>query len=171
MEVTTLSPRRYAAEKGTVCTYAGPGYERASRMRLWLLVPILAVPGGLAATACTTNGDAAGATIVDQPAAPIAVEPNASPAPAPAPSYDADADVVDGSATSRADASTSGTHDAAREAETIDAPNACAEYAAPTVAARCHSCPAGKVCQANGCWGDYWCNVPTVRCVMPPSGC
>ena len=138
-------------------------------MRLWLLVPVLAVSGGLAATACTTNGDAPGATIVDEPAAPIAVDPNA--APSAAPSSTADADVVDGDATSLVDASASDPRDAAREAQTIGAPNACASYAAPTVASRCHSCPAGKVCQANGCWGGYWCDVPTVRCVPAPSGC
>jgi hypothetical protein len=138
-------------------------------MRLWLLVPFLAVTGGLAVTACTTNGDPPGATIVDEPAAPIAVDPNASASPVA--SSTADADVLDGNATSLADASTSDSRDAAREAEAIVAPNACADYAAPTVASKCHSCPAGKVCQANGCWGGYWCNVPTVRCVTPPSGC
>jgi hypothetical protein len=138
-------------------------------MRLSLLVPILAVTGGLAATACTTNGDAPGGALVDEPAAPIPDEPDASPAPAP--SATADAAVVDGDATSLVDASASGPRDAAREAETIAAPNACANYAAPTVASKCHSCPAGKVCQANGCWGGYWCDVPTVRCVTAPSGC
>jgi hypothetical protein len=102
-------------------------------MRLWLLVPCVAVTGGLAVSACTTNGDASGATIVDEPAAPIPVVPNASPSPAPSSDADADADVVDGNAASLADASTSDPRDAARDAETIVATNACADYAPPTV--------------------------------------
>ena len=167
--VTNLSPLRYTAEECVVCASAGPGYRRASRMRLWLLVLCFAVTGVLAATACTTNGDAPGGTIVDEPGAPSAVDPSASPSPAP--SSAADADLVDGNETSLADASTTDPRDAAREAETIVAANACADYAAPTVASRCHGCPAGKVCQANGCWGGYWCDVPAVRCVMPPSSC
>ena len=48
----------------------------------------------------------------------------------------------------------------------------CGVLNGPTVASACHAC--GKYsndCQANGCYGGYWCNTSTKRCGKPPTSC
>jgi hypothetical protein len=55
--------------------------------------------------------------------------------------------------------------DAAREA----AP-ACTGYADPDTTATCHACSGGN-CQANGCFGGYFCKLDTQKCVAKPDGC
>jgi hypothetical protein len=48
----------------------------------------------------------------------------------------------------------------------------CGVLNGPTIASECHAC--GKFsddCQANGCYGGYWCNTSTRRCQRPPTSC
>jgi hypothetical protein len=47
-------------------------------------------------------------------------------------------------------------------------PPECAGYAAPDVPAPCFTL---KETQKNGCYGGYFCYLPTSRCVPPPPGC
>jgi hypothetical protein len=38
--------------------------------------------------------------------------------------------------------------------------------------AGCTSCKtSNKPCQANGCYGGWWCNTATNRCRKPPTVC
>jgi hypothetical protein len=47
----------------------------------------------------------------------------------------------------------------------------CKGYAPPTVSASCTACKTSP-CQANGCYGGYWCELATDGCKKdPPSGC
>ncbi len=46
----------------------------------------------------------------------------------------------------------------------------CGTLVGPDAAAGCTSC-SGAACQANGCYGGWWCNTATNRCQSPPSGC
>ena len=51
-------------------------------------------------------------------------------------------------------------------------PNNCPGLASPTTAAGCTSCQAGSSnCQANGCFGGWWCNTQTNKCQQPPTNC
>jgi len=47
---------------------------------------------------------------------------------------------------------------------------ACSGYADPSTPATCHAC-SGSTCQANGCYGGYYCNLSTTKCVAKPSSC
>ena len=47
----------------------------------------------------------------------------------------------------------------------------CGPLVGPEVAADCHACHAGTDCQANGCYGGWWCNTSVGRCQAPPAGC
>lgn len=45
----------------------------------------------------------------------------------------------------------------------------CGALVGPTVPASCKSCKAGVgTCQANGCYGGWWCNTALTECVRPP---
>ncbi len=45
----------------------------------------------------------------------------------------------------------------------------CGTLNGPTIASACHSCKAGVgTCQANGCYGGWWCNTTNNECVRPP---
>jgi hypothetical protein len=44
----------------------------------------------------------------------------------------------------------------------------CGVLAGPSVGAACHACR-DRPCQANGCWGGFWCNTHTRRCQPPPA--
>jgi hypothetical protein len=46
----------------------------------------------------------------------------------------------------------------------------CAAYAGPTVSAACHAC-LSRPCQANGCFGGYYCDTSTWTCHPQPDGC
>lgn len=47
----------------------------------------------------------------------------------------------------------------------------CMGYAPPSVTASCSAC-SSPPCQANGCYGGYWCDMTTSKChSSPPSGC
>jgi hypothetical protein len=47
----------------------------------------------------------------------------------------------------------------------------CKGYAPPAVSADCKSCDKSP-CQANGCYGGYWCEISDKYCAKdPPSGC
>lgn len=49
---------------------------------------------------------------------------------------------------------------------------ACGVYDGPELASCCHSCTAGAAnCQANGCYGGWWCDRDQCRCHAPPTGC
>jgi len=52
-----------------------------------------------------------------------------------------------------------------------DAGNACPGFADPSTTASCASCtPQTKPdCQANGCYGGWYCNLQTTKCQAPPS--
>ncbi|HEY1958778.1 MAG TPA: cytochrome c [Polyangiaceae bacterium] len=52
---------------------------------------------------------------------------------------------------------------------TDDAPS-CEGYADPTTASVCHAC-SGATCQPNGCFGGWFCELASARCVPQPSGC
>lgn len=119
--------------------------------------------------ACTTNGDPPAGAVLDEAALPTLVEPTSPPPSAASPEGgtqlpDADADVTP-------EPSAPGPRDAGREADSVTPNRACADYVSPTTLAPCRGCPAGHVCQPNGCWGTYWCDVPVLRCVIPPTGC
>lgn len=48
----------------------------------------------------------------------------------------------------------------------------CGTLVAPSVTASCHSCTAGSgTCQANGCYGGWWCDTSTNRCKVAPTTC
>jgi hypothetical protein len=47
---------------------------------------------------------------------------------------------------------------------------ACVGFAEPNAAATCHAC-SGTSCQANGCFGGWYCNTTTFKCVAKPDGC
>lgn len=45
----------------------------------------------------------------------------------------------------------------------------CGVLVGPTVSATCKSCKVGVGdCQANGCYGGWWCKTTTSECVRPP---
>ncbi len=46
----------------------------------------------------------------------------------------------------------------------------CNGYADPNTPAACHACKVSP-CQANGCFGGYYCDLGQTRCVPKPSGC
>ncbi len=46
----------------------------------------------------------------------------------------------------------------------------CGTLAGPDLAAACKSC-GSRPCQANGCYGGWWCNTATSRCQPAPSEC
>ena len=46
----------------------------------------------------------------------------------------------------------------------------CGTLVGPGKAAACSSCGANP-CQANGCYGGWWCNTATNRCQAPPATC
>lgn len=49
---------------------------------------------------------------------------------------------------------------------------ACGVYDGPGLASCCHSCTAGAAnCQANGCYGGWWCDRSQCRCHAPPATC
>jgi hypothetical protein len=50
-----------------------------------------------------------------------------------------------------------------------DAGAGCAAYAAPGTPAACTACTSSETCQANGCYGGYFCHTTTDRCVLPTS--
>jgi cardiolipin synthase len=52
----------------------------------------------------------------------------------------------------------------AEDAGTEDSGSTCEGYASPTTSASCTGC-SGSDCQANGCYGGYWCNESTRACV------
>ncbi len=51
-------------------------------------------------------------------------------------------------------------------------PSGCPGYADPSTAACCKSCSSGSgSCQANGCYGGWYCNTSSCKCQAPPSNC
>lgn len=46
----------------------------------------------------------------------------------------------------------------------------CGSLAGPSVPAKCNSC-GSHTCQANGCYGGWYCNTTTNKCQSPPSSC
>lgn len=51
-----------------------------------------------------------------------------------------------------------------------DAAPTCTGYADPTATGSCHACT-GSNCQANGCFGGWYCKLDTEKCVAKPDGC
>ncbi len=48
----------------------------------------------------------------------------------------------------------------------------CGALSGPTLKATCQSCGKSSTdCQANGCYGGWWCNTTTRRCQKPPKSC
>ena len=60
--------------------------------------------------------------------------------------------------------------DAAPPPQDSGSPTTCGTLVAPSVTAHCHSCDAGN-CQANGCYGGYWCDTTTNYCHQKPTNC
>ena len=51
-------------------------------------------------------------------------------------------------------------------------PNRCGTFVGPAEAASCSSCSSSSSkCQANGCYGGWWCDTATNKCQSSPSGC
>ena len=46
----------------------------------------------------------------------------------------------------------------------------CTGFAAPDTTASCHACTGGS-CQANGCFGGFYCKLDALKCVAKPDGC
>ena len=46
----------------------------------------------------------------------------------------------------------------------------CTGYADPNTAGNCHACT-GSNCNANGCFGTWYCKLDTQKCVAKPDGC
>jgi hypothetical protein len=46
----------------------------------------------------------------------------------------------------------------------------CGSLVAPTITASCNSC-GSQTCQANGCYGGWWCDTSTKRCQAAPTQC
>jgi len=54
----------------------------------------------------------------------------------------------------------------------VQMPNGCAPYVAPDQPSCCSSCtPNSGNCQANGCYGGWWCDSSQCRCHAPPTNC
>lgn len=48
----------------------------------------------------------------------------------------------------------------------------CGNDVGPAVAAGCRACSkSSPSCQANGCYGGYWCDTVTADCERPPRAC
>ena len=52
-------------------------------------------------------------------------------------------------------------------------PNQCGTYVGPAESSTCTSCTSSSSsgCQANGCYGGWWCDTATNKCHSAPSGC
>ncbi|MGH7329958.1 MAG: hypothetical protein ACREJX_16555, partial [Polyangiaceae bacterium] len=50
-------------------------------------------------------------------------------------------------------------------------PNQCGTLIGPSESAGCSSCTGTTNCQANGCYGGWWCDTSTNRCQAPPTNC
>ena len=50
-------------------------------------------------------------------------------------------------------------------------PNQCGTLVGPPESASCTSCSGTTNCQANGCYGGWWCDTSTSRCQAPPTNC
>lgn len=51
-------------------------------------------------------------------------------------------------------------------------PNQCGTLVGPPETAGCSACAAGSSsCQANGCFGGWWCDTATNHCQAPPTSC
>ncbi len=51
-------------------------------------------------------------------------------------------------------------------------PNQCGTYVGPAESSTCTSCSSSSSgCQANGCYGGWWCDTATNKCHSAPSGC
>ena len=128
----------------------------------WSCAVLLALP--LAACAVGTGAPDTSSGTVDLPSLP---SPNnaagpVSPSPSDAAGLDAETTHLDGSAP-----------DAALKGDAAPTPtHACPGYAAPTEPAAC-KCAAGKSCDANNCFGGYYCELASTppRCVRKPSSC
>lgn len=59
------------------------------------------------------------------------------------------------------------------DAATGDAsPGACADWAGPTVVAKCNDSCTKHTCGPNGCYGNWWCQISARTCAKaPPAGC
>jgi hypothetical protein len=48
----------------------------------------------------------------------------------------------------------------------------CGNLVAPSIDAGCRACDkTASDCQANGCYGGYWCDVAITDCHVPPKTC
>jgi hypothetical protein len=58
-----------------------------------------------------------------------------------------------------------------KDAGVVDSGVNCSALADPNTPANCSSCGTTHTCQANGCYGGWWCNTNTDRCQAPPTSC
>lgn len=123
-----------------------------------------AVLFALALTACAvgTGAPDTSSGTVDLPSLPSPNNAAGPVSPSDAAGFDAATTHLDGSAL-----------DAALKGDAAHTPtNACPGYAAPTEPATC-KCAAGKSCDANNCFGGYYCELASTppRCIRKPSSC
>jgi hypothetical protein len=71
-------------------------------------------------------------------------------------------------ASTPADGGTSTVHDGGSAS---DAASSCAGYADPTTTSTCQGCGMTHTCQANGCYGGYYCQVSNGTCHPKPASC
>ncbi len=148
---------------------------------------------GVSLVACavgsTETGTGAGAETTTQPTDPAAtagaLPSNTTPHGADAGGTTADAggSKASSSGSSGASASSSGssgtpgssssssTSSSSSSSGSSSSGGGCSGYAAPSVAAMCTCSPAKHTCQTNGCYGGYYCDLATVKCVVKPAGC
>ena len=71
--------------------------------------------------------------------------------------------------------SSGGGSDPCANTQTGDAggdPNKCGTFVGPAETATCTSCSSSSSsCQANGCYGGWWCDTASNKCQSSPSGC
>ena len=74
--------------------------------------------------------------------------------------------------TSSSSTSTTSSSTGATTSSSGGPPDTCGVLVGPAVQAGCNGCvTAGKPCQANGCWGGWWCNTSLHACQPPPGNC
>lgn len=136
---------------------------RTGLLRAWVVLPLVVGVG------CATGiaGDPAGGDPTTDSADAGAASPTGSGHPVGAGAADADSGTGSG-------APDSGTARGGRDSGPPPGPSGatCADWAAPAVHAQCKDSCSTHNCAANGCYGMWWCHVPTKACKQaPPTGC
>jgi hypothetical protein len=144
----------------TIIVPGGPSHDATITPDVSTATPDANVTGDSALPPADAPGEA---EVADQSAPVDAGHDTSTPIPDAAGGHDAE--THDGSTP---DAAVDGHK--ADAGTTADAGEACPGYAAPTDTAGCLACLTGvHTCQANGCFGGYYCKTSTLACVRPSS--